>query len=99
MEEIYKISSLGCIFSCSKVEISKAEISAVGKVLEFYGVEINRFYGSQNQNVTPKHFELKASKSELLNNDLQHLTEYSGILLISSTRLWYLSNPSKMKSE
>ena len=45
MEEIYKISSLGCIFSCSKVEISKAEISAVGKVLEFYGVEINCFYG------------------------------------------------------
>ena len=80
--------------------ISKAEIGAVGKVLEFHGVEIDRSYGSQTKNVTQyQYFELKASKSELLNNDLQHLTEYAGISLTSSTRIWEVRNPVMMQSE
>lgn len=79
MKQFLQILILAVLISCNKVEITKTEIGAVGKVLEFYGGQIDRSFGFQTKNVTKyKYFELKASKSQLLNNDLQHLTEHAG---------------------
>ena len=64
MKQFLQILMLAVLFSFNKVKITKTEISAVGKVLEFYGGQIDRSFGFQTKNVTQyNYFELKASKS------------------------------------
>jgi predicted transcriptional regulator len=79
MKQISLIISLFLIFSCNKVGVSKTEVQAVDKVLEFYGGEINRSIGFKTANAKKTdYFELKISKSQLLNNDQKDLTEHAG---------------------
>lgn len=79
MKQFLPILILSILFSCNKVDISKIEINAVDKVLQFYSGEINRSIGFQTKNTKKlNYFELKVSKSHLLNKDLQHLGEHAG---------------------
>jgi hypothetical protein len=79
MKQIFQILALLIIFSCSKVGVSKTEVEAVDKVLQFYGGQVNRSIGFKIANgKTANYFELQVSKSDLLNNEQRYLTEQAG---------------------
>lgn len=67
------------LFSCGKVGVSKTEVKAVDKVIEFYGGQVNRIIGFNMKNTKKiTYFELKISKSQLLNNDQKDLAGHAG---------------------
>ena len=79
MKQILQIVILLIIFSCNKIEVSKTEVEAVDKVLQFYGGKVNRSIGFKIANgKKANYFELQVSKSDLLNNDIKYLTEQAG---------------------
>ena len=79
MKQIFQILALLIIFSCSKVGVSKTEVEAVDKVLQFYGGQVNRSIGFKIANgKIANYFELQVSKSDLLNNEQRYLTEQAG---------------------
>ena len=68
MKQILQIVILLIIFSCNKIEVSKTEVEAVDKVLQFYGGQVNRSIGFKIANgKKANYFELQVSKSDLLN--------------------------------
>lgn len=67
------------IFSCDSQELTKTEVNAVQKVLNFYNGECHRYKGFETKNGTKKkYFELEMSKSELLNKNLHRLLSHTG---------------------
>lgn len=67
------------LFSCNKVSISSDEKSSLEKVSQFYGGMTNYSKGFENKNGYPiDFFEIKMSKSSLLNKDVVNLTKHAG---------------------
>lgn len=79
MKQTLHILALLLLFSCGKVGVSKTEVKAVDKVIEFYGGQVNRIIGFNMKNTKKiKYFELKISNSQLLNNDQKDLAGHAG---------------------
>lgn len=79
MKQILQILALLMIISCNKLGVTKTEVNAVNKVLEFYGGEIIHSIGFEAKNGhKDDYFELKVSKSKLLNDNQKDLTEHAG---------------------
>ncbi|WP_332454619.1 hypothetical protein [Chryseobacterium aquaticum] len=79
MKQILQIVILLIIFSCNKIEVSKTEVEAVDKVLQFYDGQVNHSIGFKIANgKKANYFELQVSKSDLLNNEQKYLTEQAG---------------------
>lgn len=79
MKQILQILILLIIFSCNKIGVSKTEVEAVDKVIQFYGGQVNRSIGFKIANgKKANYFELQVSKSDLLNNEQRYLTEQAG---------------------
>ena len=79
MKQTLHILALLLLFSCGKVGVSKTEVKAVDKVIEFYGGQVNRIIGFNMKNTKKiNFFELKVSNSQLLNNDQKDLAGHAG---------------------
>lgn len=79
MKQTLYIFALLFLFSCGKVGVSKTEVKAVDKVIEFYGGQVNRIIGFNMKNTKKiNFFELKVSNSQLLNNDQKDLAGHAG---------------------
>lgn len=79
MKQILQIVILLITFSCNKIGVSKTEVEAVDKVIQFYGGQVNRSIGLKTANwKKTDYFELQVSKSDLLNNEQRYLTEQAG---------------------
>jgi len=79
MKQILQIFIILFLISCNKITVSQTEINAVDKVLQFYGGEVNRSIGFKTVNgKKTDYFELKVSKSQLLNKNQTDLTEHAG---------------------
>ena len=79
MKQTLPILAILLLFSCGKVGVSKTEVKAVDKVIEFYGGQVNRIIGFNMKNTKKiKYFELKISNSQLLNNDQKDLAGHAG---------------------
>lgn len=79
MKQTLHILALLLLFSCGKVGVSKTEVKAVDKVIEFYGGQVNRIIGFNMKNTKKiNYFELKISNSQLLNNDQKDLAGHAG---------------------
>lgn len=79
MKQTLHIFALLLLFSCGKVGVSKTEVKAVDKVIEFYGGQVNRIIGFNMKNTKKiNFFELKVSNSQLLNNDQKDLAGHAG---------------------
>lgn len=67
------------VFSCNKFDITQTEISAIDKVLDFYGGEVNRSKGFKMKNSEKiSYFVLDVSKSDLLNFDQKYGVYHAG---------------------
>lgn len=79
MKETLQAIALILLFSCNKIGVSKTEVKAVDKVIEFYGGQVNRAIGFKTKNSTKiNYFELKVSQSQLLNSDQRDLQAHAG---------------------
>ncbi len=79
MKQTLHILVLLLLFSCNKIGVSETETKAVDKILEFYGGQVNRAIGFKTKNTTKiNYFELKVSKSQLLDNDQKDLAGHAG---------------------